>query len=64
MRFDSRQKSEESQKKVSSLKEQEALTLVDALLRSANQGQRLNDIQSEVFLQTWAGRSYREIAQQ
>jgi hypothetical protein len=46
------------------LKEQEALTLVDALLRSANQGQRLNDIQSEVFLQTWAGRSYREIAQQ
>ncbi len=64
MRFDSRQKSEESQKKVRSLKEQEALTLVDALLRSANQGQRLNDIQSEVFLQTWAGRSYREIAQQ
>jgi len=46
------------------LKEQEALTLVDALLHSANQWQRLNDIQSEVFLETWAGRSYRDIAQQ
>ena len=46
------------------MKEQEALTLVDTLLRSANPGQRLNDIQAEVFLQTWAGRSYPEIAQQ
>jgi DNA-directed RNA polymerase specialized sigma24 family protein len=46
------------------LKEQEALTLVDALLRSTNQGQRLNDIQSVVFLKTWEGRSYRDIAQQ
>ncbi|MEW6497474.1 MAG: NB-ARC domain-containing protein [Cyanobacteriota bacterium] len=43
---------------------QEALTLVDTFLRSVNQGQRLNDIQSEVFVQTWAGRSYRDIAQQ
>lgn len=43
---------------------QEALTFVDTFLRSANQRQRLNDIQSEVFLQTWAGLSYKEIAQQ
>jgi hypothetical protein len=33
---------------------QEALTLVDALLHSANQGQKLNDVQSAVFLGTWA----------
>jgi hypothetical protein len=45
------------------MKEQEALTLVNTLLRSANQGQRLNDIQSEIFVQTWAGRSYKEIAE-
>ncbi len=43
---------------------QEALTLVDTLLHSANQHQGLNDVQSEVFLQTWAGRSYGEIAKQ
>jgi hypothetical protein len=43
---------------------QEALTFVDTFLRSANHRQRLNDIQSEVFLQTWAGLSYKEIAQQ
>ena len=43
---------------------QEALTFVDTFLRSANQRQRLNDIQSEVFLQTWAGLSYKEIAEQ
>jgi hypothetical protein len=43
---------------------QEALTLVDTLLHSANSGQRLTDIQSVVFLETWVGRSYREIAQQ
>lgn len=42
----------------------EALTLVDTLLQAANQGQRLNDVQSVVFLGTWAGRSYREIAKQ
>ena len=44
--------------------EQEALTLVDTLLRSANKRQRLNDVQSVVFQETWAGRSYREIAEQ
>ncbi|HEY9612927.1 hypothetical protein [Allocoleopsis sp.] len=43
---------------------QEALTFVDTFLRSANHSKRLNDIQSEVFLQTWAGLSYKEIAQQ
>ena len=43
---------------------QEALTFVDTFLRFANQRQRLNDIQSEVFVQTWAGLSYKEIAQQ
>jgi SpoVK/Ycf46/Vps4 family AAA+-type ATPase len=46
------------------MKEQEALSLVDTLLRSANLGQRLNDIQAEVFVRTWVGRSYKEIAQQ
>jgi len=43
---------------------QEALTLVDTLLHSANQRQRLNDVQSVVFLGTWEGRSYRGIAEQ
>ena len=43
---------------------QEALTLVDTLLSSANQRQGLNDVQSEVFVQTWAGRSYGDIAKQ
>jgi DNA-directed RNA polymerase specialized sigma24 family protein len=43
---------------------QDALTLVDTLLHTANQRQRLNDVQSVVFLQTWAGRSYREIGEQ
>jgi DNA-directed RNA polymerase specialized sigma24 family protein len=42
----------------------EALTLVDTLLQAANLGQRLNDVQSVVFLGTWEGRSYRDIAQQ
>ena len=42
----------------------EALTLVDGLLQAVNRGQKLNDVQSIVFLETWAGRSYREIAQQ
>jgi DNA-binding MarR family transcriptional regulator len=46
------------------LKEQEALTLVDALLHSANQRQGLNDIQSIVFLDTRKGRSYKDIAKQ
>jgi hypothetical protein len=43
---------------------QEALTLVDTLLHSANQRQGLNDVQSVVLLETWAGRSYRDIAKQ
>src|SRR4028118_781369 len=43
---------------------QEALTLVDALLHSANQGQRLNDVQSAVFLRTWEGHSYKQITEQ
>jgi hypothetical protein len=43
---------------------QEALTLVDALLHSANQGQKLNDVQSVVFLGTWEGHSYKQIAEQ
>lgn len=44
--------------------EQDALTLVDTLLYSANHRQKLTDVQSIVFRETWAGRSYREIAQQ
>jgi hypothetical protein len=43
---------------------QEALSLVDNLLHSANPEQRLNDVQSLVLLETWAGRSYREVAEQ
>ncbi len=44
--------------------EKEALTLVDTLLHSANRGQGINDIQSVIFLGTWAGRSDQEIAKQ
>jgi hypothetical protein len=43
---------------------QEALSLVDTLLHSANPEQRLNDVQSVVLQETWAGHSYREVAQQ
>ncbi|HEY9674538.1 MAG TPA: NB-ARC domain-containing protein [Waterburya sp.] len=43
---------------------QEALILVDTLLCSANHRQGLNDVQSEVFLKTWEGRSYGDIAKQ
>lgn len=43
---------------------QEALTIIDRLLQAANQGQKLNDLQSAVFLETWAEHSYSEIAQQ
>lgn len=43
---------------------QEALTIIDRLLEAANQGQKLNDLQSAVFLETWAEHSYSEIAQQ
>ena len=41
------------------MKGQEALTLVDRLLQAANLGQKLqklNDVQSVVFTETWAGR--------
>jgi hypothetical protein len=44
------------------MKGQEALTLVDTLLYTANQSQRLNDVQSVVFLESWAGNSYGDIA--
>ena len=43
---------------------EEALTIVDRLLQAANHGQKLNDLQSAVFLETWAEHSYSEIAQQ
>jgi hypothetical protein len=45
-------------------KGQEALTTVDRLLQTANPKQKLNDLQSAVFLKTWAKHSYSEIAQQ
>jgi hypothetical protein len=40
----------------------EALTLVDTLLLASEPCQRLNDTQSAVFLEIWAGCSYQEIA--
>src|SRR4028119_203574 len=43
---------------------QEALYLVDTFLHATNRGQGLKDVQSVVFLETWEGSSYREIAQQ
>lgn len=43
--------------------EQEALTFVDTLLHTANSKQKLNDIQSTIFLGTWAGCSYKDIAE-
>ena len=43
---------------------QDAIAFVDTLLCSANLGQKLNDVQSVVFTETWAGRSYAEIAKQ
>ena len=43
---------------------QEALTIVDRLLQTANCGQKLNDLQSAVFLEAWAQHSYSEISQQ
>ncbi|WP_373529860.1 hypothetical protein [Nostoc sp.] len=42
---------------------QEALNLVDTLLDSTF-GQRLNDVQSVVLLESWLGRTYAEIAVQ
>ncbi len=44
------------------MKGQEAIALVDSLLQSANTKQKLNSIQSRVFLETWEGHSYQEIA--
>ena len=43
---------------------QEALTIVDRLLQADNHGQKLNDLQSAVFLEAWAQHSYSEISQQ
>jgi len=43
---------------------QKALIVVDRLLKAAKYGQKLNDLQSAVFLKTWAEHSYSEIAQQ
>jgi DNA-directed RNA polymerase specialized sigma24 family protein len=43
---------------------QEALILVDRLLQATTPKQKLNDLQSAVFLQTWAGYSYLKIAEQ
>lgn len=41
---------------------QEAIALIEHLLQSANKKQKLNNIQSLVFLETWEGHSYQEIA--
>jgi hypothetical protein len=41
---------------------QEAIALIEHLLQSANKKQKLNDIQSIIFLETWEGHSYQEIA--
>ena len=43
--------------------EQEALTFVETFLHSANPKQRLNDLQSSVFMGTWAGCSYKDIVE-
>jgi hypothetical protein len=43
---------------------QKALIVVDQLLQTAENGQKLNDLQSAVFLGTWVQCSYSEIAQQ
>jgi hypothetical protein len=41
---------------------QEAIALIEHLLQSANKKQKLNDIQSLVFRETWEGHFYQEIA--
>jgi hypothetical protein len=41
---------------------QEAIALIDNLLQSAKKQQKLNDIQSIIFRETWEGHSYQEIA--
>lgn len=45
------------------MKAQEALNLADTLLCSIF-GQRLNDVQSVVLLESWLGSTYAEIAVQ
>ena len=42
---------------------EEAIALIDNLLQSAKKQQKLNDIQSIIFLETWEGHSYQEIAE-
>ncbi len=42
----------------------EALLIVDRLLQTAKHEQKLNDLQSAVFLGSWVQHSYAEIAQQ
>lgn len=44
------------------MKGQEAIALIDHLLQSLSKKQKLTDIQSHVFLETWEGYSYQEIA--
>jgi hypothetical protein len=44
--------------------EQEAIALISTLLNSKHRGERLSDIQQRVFLGTWAGSSYQEIAEE
>ena len=46
------------------MRAQDALTLVDKLLQAENLKPKLNDVQSVVFLGTWSGRTYTEIADQ
>jgi SpoVK/Ycf46/Vps4 family AAA+-type ATPase len=41
---------------------QQAIALIEHLLQSLNKKHKLNDIQSLVFLETWEGHSYQEIA--
>lgn len=41
---------------------QEAIALIDNLLQSVNKKHKLNDVQSIIFLETWEGHSYQEIA--
>lgn len=41
---------------------EEALQIVDAVLRSTILEQGLNDVQSVVFIESWLGRTYAEIA--
>ncbi|MEH2452568.1 NB-ARC domain-containing protein [Nostoc sp.] len=42
---------------------EEALKIVDAILRSTIWEQGLNDVRSVVFLESWLGRTYSEIAE-